>query len=186
MNPAIQTIPTLFQEHGTARYGVEPVTQLEHALQSASLAEDEGASVWMVTAALLHDIGHIFEDGLLQPFDANVSLNDHHEHRANTWLTEHFGPQVADPIRLHVRAKRYLCSIDETYLPQLSPTSRKSYHDQGGRMSEEELVVFERETFYRDALELRQWDDRAKDPLMKTPPLEHFLTVIDKVALCAV
>ena len=69
MNPAIQTITTLFQEHGTARYGVEPVTQLEHALQSASLAEDEGASVWMVTAALLHDIGHIFEDGLLQPFD---------------------------------------------------------------------------------------------------------------------
>ena len=39
------------------QYGNEAVTQLEHALQCAELAEQHGKSDAFITAALLHDIG---------------------------------------------------------------------------------------------------------------------------------
>lgn len=44
---------------GERLYGGEKVTQLEHALQSAALAEAEDAPAALVVAALLHDIGHL-------------------------------------------------------------------------------------------------------------------------------
>jgi gamma-butyrobetaine dioxygenase len=39
------------------RYGVEPVTELEHALQCAELASVAGADEELVLACLLHDVG---------------------------------------------------------------------------------------------------------------------------------
>ena len=45
------------------QYGNENVTQLEHALQCAELAEKRGFSKEIITAALLHDIGHLLYDG---------------------------------------------------------------------------------------------------------------------------
>ena len=79
-------------------------------------------------------------------------------------------------MRLHVAAKRYLCSKYPDYENKLSPTSRKSYHDQGGKMSNEELVQFESEPHYKKALALREWDDSAKDHNSNcvTPKVEHF------------
>ena len=95
-------------------------------------------------------------------------MDDKHEFVANAWLKEHFGPEVADPIRLHVAAKRYLCTRQSSYEDALSPTSRKSYHDQGGPMSPEEMTSFESEPHYREALELRRWDDLAKETEKET------------------
>ena len=45
------------------QYGNENVTQLEHALQCAELAEKNNFSNEIITAALLHDIGHLLYDG---------------------------------------------------------------------------------------------------------------------------
>lgn len=178
MDDAIKKIGDLFAARGNARYGSEPVSQLQHALQSAQLARESGAKSSQIVAALLHDIGHLWGDHDLPESDAS-NLDDQHEYRANRWLREHFGPSVADPIRLHVLAKRYLCTVDPGYEARLSPVSRKSYYDQGGTMSEDEVAEFESEPSWQDALALRRWDDQAKDPNRDTPSWEDFLDEIE-------
>jgi predicted HD phosphohydrolase len=130
-----------------------------------------------VTAALLHDIGHILTDSDL-PDSCAENLDDHHEVRAHGWLEKHFGLAVADPVRLHVAAKRYLCTIDKGYEAKLSPTSRKSFQDQGGQMSDEERSAFESEPYCDEALTLRRWDDLAKDETLTTPLIEAYRDVL--------
>jgi predicted HD phosphohydrolase len=45
-------------------------------------------------------------------------------------------------------------------------------------MSEEEQVEFRLNPFFADAVQLRIWDDLAKDPEMVTPPIEAFADVL--------
>ncbi len=174
MSEPIGVIQGVFETQGASQYGTEAVTQLQHALQCAALAENAGASASQVSAALLHDIGHLLDDGIVAE-SLEENLDDNHEHRGNGWLREHFGDAVAAPVRLHVLAKRYLCTTETEYADQLSPTSLKSFHDQGGAMTVEALKTFEAEPYYREALELRRWDDLAKDPNQLTPTLDHFV-----------
>jgi predicted HD phosphohydrolase len=51
---SIADIEALFAKRGNEQYTGEPVTQLEHALQCAMLAEQHGADDALTTAALLH------------------------------------------------------------------------------------------------------------------------------------
>ena len=178
MNDPIQTILQTFQDRGGERYGEENVTQLQHALQCAELARIEGASPALITAAMLHDLGHIMEPGEL-PDSCEDNLDDHHEMRAYQLLQETFGPDVAEPVRLHVVAKRYLCTKDPEYADRLSPTSYKSFLDQGGTMSEAEVAAFEAEPFFTDALRVRKWDDTGKRPEHETPTMRDFLAEIE-------
>ncbi len=173
MSDVVDTIVRLFEERGAGPYGEEVVTQLQHALQSAALAEEAQAGASLIAAALLHDIGHIMEEA--DTPSRGDSLDDAHEYRAHGWLREHFGQRVAEPVRLHVLAKRYLCSVDEGYVRKLSPTSHQSFLDQGGPMNAEEREAFEAEPAYEDALTLRRWDDQAKDPNGEPPALAHFV-----------
>jgi len=85
---------------------------------------------------------------------------------------------VTQPVRLHVDAKRYRCTIQPEYLEQLSPASKKSFELQGDKMSQNEITAFEKNPFFERALQLRRWDDQAKDPDLQTPPLEHFIPAI--------
>jgi len=179
MNSVIDAILNTFDARGDLAYGSEPVTQRQHALQSATLAEAEGATPELIAAALLHDIGHILDTDALPEGD-DEDLDDAHERRASEWLLRHFGPEIADPVRLHVAAKRYLCSIDSSYEGMLSPTSHKSYLDQGGPMDPAERSAFEDETHYEQALRLRRWDDLAKDPQLETQPISHFRSVLEQ------
>lgn len=179
MSNPVQTVQNVFETRGRENYGTEAVTQLQHALQCAQLAEDAKASPPLITAALLHDIGHILSDDQL-PTSLGEDLNDYHEERGYQWVLNHFGAAVADPVRLHVAAKRYLCTIDPGYAQTLSPTSYKSFQDQGGTMREDEKTAFEDEPFYQEALDLRRWDDQAKDPSQKTASLAHFLGYVQE------
>ncbi len=178
MNDAIKTVLDTFNARGSRKYGLENVTQLQHALQSAVLAVEEGADGALVVAALLHDIGHILDSDEL-PSDADCNLDDGHEHSGHAWVLQHFGKAVAEAVRLHVLAKRYLCSTDPAYEQVLSPTSHKSFLDQGGRMNETEIKAFETEPYFKQALRLRRWDDVAKDPTKKTPPIEDFVPQLE-------
>lgn len=173
MQPTPENIIALYHQRGTEIYGDEKVTQSQHAIQAALLAEREGASDEQILAALLHDIGHILAEDKL-PASNDENLDDGHENRAYQWLCEHFGKAIADPIRLHVAAKRYLCTVTPEYSQTLSPTSYKSYLDQGGPMSEEELQQFRHEPFFEQAIALRRWDDLAKDAEMVIPDIAHF------------
>jgi 2-aminoethylphosphonate-pyruvate transaminase len=162
-----------FEERGASQYGGERVTQLEHALQTAMLAEADGADAQLVTAALLHDFGHLLHD---LPEDApDNGVDDAHEHRAYGWLSEHFGEEVTEPIRLHVAAKRYLCAVEPSYRASLSAPSLKSLQLQGGVFSGKEVREFQEQPFSDEGARLRRWDDLAKVSGLMTPSLEHFL-----------
>jgi len=178
MNP-IDQIRDLFNQRGHLAYG-EGVTELQHALQAASLAEQDNAPDNQIVAALLHDIGHLLH-GLPEDV-AEQGMDGHHEQIGEKWLGKYFGADISQPVRLHVAAKRYQCTVNPDYLAQLSPASAKSFILQGGKMDEDEIKDFERNPFFKEALQLRTWDDHAKNPEMKTPLLEHYLPLV-KAAL---
>ncbi|MEL7475624.1 MAG: HD domain-containing protein, partial [Cyanobacteria bacterium J06555_12] len=156
---SLDTIEQLYRDRGSQQYGNEAVSQLEHALQCATLAQERGASNATITACLLHDIGHILHD--LGDDIAERGVDDRHEYRAMPYLKSLFGPEVTEPIRLHVNAKRYLCAIDEGYWSSLSPASQLSLKLQGGIFSESDARIFIQQPFASEAVELRCCDDLA-------------------------
>jgi phosphonate degradation associated HDIG domain protein len=182
LSSVIQKIRATFASRGDEKYADEGVTQLQHALQCAKLARLEAANVQLVVAALLHDIGHILGESDL-PSNCKQNLDDHHEERGYAFLLQHFGDAVADPVRLHVAAKRYLCTIDSQYAQRLSPTSHKSFLDQGGLMSPEEVEDFRSEPHFEAAVRLRKWDDTAKDPADRGAGLDDFLGELVRVCI---
>jgi predicted HD phosphohydrolase len=123
-------IKALFKARGGCQYSGEPVTQLEHALQTAQLAEAAGASDSLITACLLHDFGHMANDQGETPTLRGV--DDKHQFHGVSALKGMFGPAVLTPIRLHVDAKRYLCATDAGYWARLSEDSKRSLELQGG------------------------------------------------------
>lgn len=175
MSEAIDRLLGLFAEHGEAQY--ETVSQRAHALQCARLAEQEGAPPELITAALLHDIGHLLhkdgEAAALRGIDAK------HELIAQKHLRRWFGPAVAEPVHLHVDAKRWLCANEPGYYSDLSPASQRSLALQGGTFTPEEAAAFGARPYAEDAIRLRRWDDLAKVPGLTTPPLEHFRQYIE-------
>jgi phosphonate degradation associated HDIG domain protein len=167
----IDEIFALYARRGGASYG-EGVTQSEHALQAACLAEQEGAPAELVAAALLHDIGHLLHD--LPEDIAEQGIDTAHESLASAWLSQHFGPAVTEPVRLHVAAKRYLCAIEPGYFDTLSAASILSLELQGGPMSAEEAGAFARSGHSAEAVRLRRWDEAAKQAGLATPDFAYF------------
>jgi phosphonate degradation associated HDIG domain protein len=172
----ISDLRELFGTRGNSMYGGEAVTQLEHGLQAAHLAECEGAAPDLIVSALLHDIGHLLHD---LPQDApDDGVDDVHENLGASWLADRFPDAVVEPVRLHVAAKRYLCAVDQDYRASLSPPSELSLQLQGGPMTAEECESFERQPYYSDAVRLRWWDDKAKIVGLACPAFEHYLPQI--------
>jgi phosphonate degradation associated HDIG domain protein len=177
--PLLDSIHDLFARKGASLYGGEAVTQTEHALQAAMLAERSGAPAASIAAALLHDIGHLLHN--LPDNIAELGSDDVHEQLGYDWLCDHFPPEVSEPVRNHVDAKRYLCAVDREYLETLSPASVQSLSLQGGPMTRQERESFESGPFFEQSIELRRWDDQAKIPHLKTPGLEHYLRYVGLV-----
>ena len=169
----LEDIETLFDRHGDAQYSGEPVTQLAHALQSAYLAEQAGADDELVTAALLHDLGHLLNDQGETPSLRGV--DDLHQYFALPFLRGVFGERVLCAIKWHVDAKRYLCATRPAYWGSLSDDSKRSLELQGGIFSAEQAAQFIGQENAAEAVLLRLWDDQAKSADMVTPPLAHYL-----------
>lgn len=175
----IDLILAAFRSHGAAAYLGEPVTLREHMLQTAQAAEQDGAPPELVAAALLHDYGHLIHGG---PEDAaEHGLDTEHEEVGFRFLEQHFPPEVVEPVRLHVAAKRYLCAVEPSYLDELSPSSLLSLELQGGPMSAAEIAAFEALPHFDAACRLRRYDDIAKNPDAVSPPLEHYVAVLQAV-----
>jgi len=177
----IDRLFTLFREQGTAAYFGEAVTETEHALQCAQLAEQADACPELIAAALLHDVGHLLHG--LGEHVADRGIDAHHEDAGATWLAQYFGPGVVEPVRLHVDAKRYLAAVVPGYADTLSPASRTSLQLQGGPMTAEEVRRFEGKPHFHAAIALRRWDDAAKVPGLAVPDLEHYRRVLVAVLL---
>lgn len=164
----------LFHRRGQLAYG-EAVDQLAHALQAAMLAEQQGEGPAMITAALLHDIGHLLHEDAAAALaigddDAHEALGVHH-------LARWFGRDVLAPIALHVEAKRYLAATEPGYYEQLSPVSRRTLAIQRGPMVAAEIAAFAANPHAAAAIRLRRIDEAAKVAGLPTPDLRHYLAI---------
>jgi len=168
----VERIAELFASEGAAEYLGEPVTQAAHMLQAAQLAEREGAGDALIAAALLHDVGHF--TSAVSGQQLMEGTDNRHSHSGADWLARWFGPEVTEPVRLHVAAKRYLCAVEPGYAGTLSPASVYTLGVQGGPMHGAELDEFAAGPYAQAACRLRRWDDAAKDPDAAVPPFDHF------------
>jgi phosphonate degradation associated HDIG domain protein len=170
----------LYAARGADTYFGEVVTTAEHSLQTAHFAQLSGASDTLVLAALLHDIGHLL--GHATDELADWKKDARHEVSGGRWLAARFSPAVAEPVRLHVPAKRYLCATDADFIGCLSAASIQTLKLQGGSMSQAEIAAFETEPYSRDAIRLRHWDDQGKVAGLATPGFSQYVALIDRLA----
>jgi gamma-butyrobetaine dioxygenase len=177
---AVRAVAGLFASQGAAEYLGEPVTQAEHMLQAAMLAERDRAGDALIAAALLHDVGHFA--GVLTGHDLMRGTDTRHGEAGASWLAQWFGPEVTEPVRLHVAAKRYLCAVEPRYAAGLSPASVYTLGVQGGPMQGAEIAEFEAGRYAAAAVRVRRWDDAAKDPGVHAPPFSHFESVLRALA----
>jgi phosphonate degradation associated HDIG domain protein len=175
----IDEIRAIFHQRGSGAYFGESVSMTEHALQAAHFAQLAAAPPALIVAALLHDIGHLIDH---VPSDiADWTEDAHHELLGSLWLAKRFRPEVSEPVRLHVAAKRYLLATDAGYFAKLSPASVATLKLQGGPMQTHELAEFETERFHQDAVRLRRWDDEGKVAGLRTPGLSDYRPLIEQL-----
>ena len=154
----------------------EKVTMTEHMVQTAMLAEQNHSSESLICACLLHDYGHF----IIEDPDRLVSksIDGKHENIAFNFLKNYFKPEVVEPIKLHVQAKRYLCR-NKSYLNILSKASKVSLKLQGGIMNDNEAKKFVSLKFHEDAILLRKYDDEGKIPNIKIKKIEDYRNLIN-------
>ena len=148
----------------------DAVDELEHALQAAARARDDGADDELVLATALHDLAHSPQFGEIAP--------QHHDLTAMAWLTPRFGDRVGWLAGAHVAAKRYLVATDPDYATTLSDVSVDSLHHQGGAHVD---PAFVRHPWWPDALRLRRYDDAAKVPHGDAASIDDVLAVAKRV-----
>ena len=171
----------LYESKGHEPYG-ESITQIEHALQCAALARDEDASDALVVAALFHDVGHLMVGAQNGPDFALDEIDDDHERVGARVLAPLFGPAVAQPVSLHVTAKRWRCTREPAYYERLSEASKLTLKAQGGLLSDEECLRFEEHPGFPDALALRTWDDEGKIVGLDVGTLDDYVGIVNSLA----
>ena len=148
----------------------DAVDELDHALQAAARARDDGADDELVLAAALHDLAHSPEVGEIAA--------QHHDRIALEWLAPRFGERVGWLAGAHVAAKRYLVATDPDYATTLSDVSVDSLHHQGGAHVD---PAFVRHPWWPDALRLRRYDDAAKVPHGAATSIEDVLVIAERL-----
>jgi len=185
MTLSTREIVHLFETRGTRQYGREAVSQIEHALQCAHLAEQAGETEATVVAALLHDLGHLIAPEKTEQPEDTQNSDDLHQYIAIPFLRGLLPDAVLEPIRLHVDAKRYLCAAEASYWVSLSPASKRSLELQGGAFTSAELADFLAQPFAGEAVRLRRYDDLAKVPKALTPSLAYFQKKLEALVVPA-
>ncbi|WP_261841109.1 HD domain-containing protein [Aliamphritea ceti] len=177
----VEYLLEVFAVRGPESYLGEPVSMADHMEQSAACAVEDDAPDSLVIAALLHDIGHFIGDF---PLDALENGTDNlHEDAGGAILQMFYPPEVSEPVRLHVAAKRYLCTVDETYYDRLSPASINSLNLQGGKMSATEVSEFEANPHHKDAVRLRYYDDDGKVADRTIHKVAHYRPLLEALRL---
>ena len=172
-------IRDILERRGDESYLGEAVSMTEHMLQTAWIAEQAGEEKGVVVAALLHDIGHYtgeFGDDYI-----DIGVDNLHELAGEQILAKWFPPEVTEPVRWHVDAKRYLCAVEPDYFATLSDASVRTLELQGGPMNAEEQASFAANPWLDTILRVRRYDDGGKVPGRKTPELGHYLALVEEV-----
>lgn len=177
---SVSEVMDLYREWGAQLYD-EEIRQVDHALQTAALARAAGSADSLIVAALLHDVGHLLamaDRG--GPRDRSTDLR--HEARGSAYLAPLFPTSVTAPIALHVRAKRYLVTVDAGYAAVLSPGSTASLARQGGSLDAGAVAAFESNPGWKDAVALRRWDDHGKVDGLGVADLESYEPLLRSLA----
>jgi phosphonate degradation associated HDIG domain protein len=172
------TIMRFYEQHGGEEYAGEKVTQLEHMVQAAQLAEEQGYDEEVILAAFLHDIGHICEEGHGENEMDGFGIKDHEEIGADFLAKNGFSKKISRLVESHVEAKRYLTYKFPEYCNQLSDASKKTLEYQGGPMSREEAEAFEQYPLFDLIIRMRKWDEQAKIEHKPLPDLTHYRKMI--------
>lgn len=167
----------LWGHDGIDQHYGESVSLRDHMLQAAAVADDSGAPDPLVIAALLHDVGHLREPDV----DPDQRNRDHAE-MGHAALADVFPPDVTEPIRLHVAAKRHLVAREPAYRDELSAASIHTLRLQGGPLSEADQQDFLADPHHEAALRLRRWDEAAKDAGKLVPGLDHYQARIEALS----
>jgi phosphonate degradation associated HDIG domain protein len=171
-------IMDLYEQHGGSEYAGEKISQLEHMVQAAQLAEEKGFDEEVILAAFLHDIGHIAEQAGAENKMDEYGLKDHESIGAEYLIAKGFSYRIVRLVASHVNAKRYLTRTDPDYYNQLSEASRKTLEFQGGMMSAEEAEDFEKDPLFSEIILMRRWDEQAKVEDKPVPDLYRYRTMI--------
>jgi len=163
-------------QNNNSLYIGEKVTMTEHMIQTAMLAEENQSSASLICACLLHDYGHF----IIEDPDQLVSksLDGKHEDIGFNFLKNYFKPEVVEPIKLHVQAKRYLCR-EKSYWNTLSEASKVSLKLQGGIMNDSEARKFISFKFHDESILLRKYDDEGKLPNAKMKKIDEYRDLIN-------
>ena len=145
----LDRLEALFAAEGLSEAYGEAISIRDHMLQSAEGAVLRKKGADLVAAALLHDIGW--------------GMGGAHEATAADLLEPVLGARVANLIRHHVAAKRYLVATRPDYAARLSPASAETLKHQGGPMTPEECRAFEALPDFELCLDLRYLDEAGKD-----------------------
>jgi phosphonate degradation associated HDIG domain protein len=170
---------SLYEQFGAEEYAGEKVSQLEHMVQAAQLAMEEGYDDEVVLAAFLHDVGHLLPVHDVSETMDGYGVMDHEKVGANWLLGLGMGERMCKLIASHVNAKRYLTWKYPSYYEQLSEASKKTLEYQGGRMEEPEAKSFEADPLFDLYIRMRTWDEAAKiegKPLPEMDELKQKLT----------
>ena len=158
----------------------EQITISEHMIQTAMLAEKNNSPKYFICACLLHDFGHFIIDD--PDLFVLKSLDGKHEDIGYNFLVSYFKPEIVEPIKLHVKAKRYLCR-NIFYINQLSKASMESLKLQGGTMEDKEVKQFISSKFSKDAITLRKYDDHGKKDNFNIKKIEDYINLINSQLL---
>lgn len=170
---ATQEIFDILMRRGQEDYIGEPVSQIEHACQSAQLAEAEGFDEEVILAALFHDIGHLCALPNEEEMPGLGILR--HEQVGGNYLSRlGFSEKICRLVEGHVQAKRYLTFKNQQYFEQLSEASRQTLSWQGGKMDAAEAEAFEANFLFELMIKMRKWDEAAKEASKPLPDLAHY------------
>jgi len=171
-------IMNFYQQHGGEEYAGEKLTQLEHMVQAAQLAEEQGYDDEVILAAFLHDVGHLCEPGHGDNEMDGFGIKDHEEIGAEFLKSKGFSKKIVRLVQSHVEAKRYLTLKNPSYYEQLSEASKKTLEYQGGRMEEDEASAFEQYPLFDLIIKMRKWDEQAKIEHKRIPDLNLYRQMI--------
>ena len=175
----VDHIEDVFKRRGAESYLGEQVTMAQHMLQTAQCAEKAGADDSQIAAALLHDIGHYKNE--IPETSLAKGVDNYHEEAGANFLEDYFPISVVEPIRQHVAAKRYLCAVKSDYFGRLSAASIHTLNLQGGAMNEEEVKEFEKNVYLEQCINLRYWDEDAKDPERIHPEFSYYRPLVESL-----
>lgn len=164
----------LYEKHGADDYIGESISQIEHMCQAAQLAEQMGYDEEIILAAFFHDIGHLVEHVTDNNNMGGYGIKEHEKLGADYLRARGFSERIAQLVESHVQAKRYLTFAEKGYYEQLSEASRRTLEYQGGIMTAEEAASFENDELFELKIQMRKWDELAKEVNVPLPDTNYY------------